>query len=87
MWFTGAYINKIFVKLIFKTFTLENSKKKGPNILPDPEYVAFVYCSGRLIYSQDSIFSPVQIACYIGSVEKNNNLTAKKTKRFNLIKK
>jgi hypothetical protein len=27
-------LENIFVKLIFKTFTLENSKKKGPNILP-----------------------------------------------------
>ena len=29
MWFTEAYIKNSFVKLIFKTFTLENSKKKG----------------------------------------------------------
>ena len=29
-------LNNIFVKLIFKTFTLENSKKKGPNIFPRP---------------------------------------------------
>jgi len=33
MWFTEAYIKTIFVKLIFKTFILENSKEKGPNIL------------------------------------------------------
>jgi hypothetical protein len=32
MWFTGAYIKIIFVKLISKTFTLEISKKKGQNI-------------------------------------------------------
>jgi hypothetical protein len=36
----------------------------------DPEYIAFVYCSGQLIYIQDSLFSPVQIACYIGYIEK-----------------
>jgi hypothetical protein len=29
-----AYIKNIFVKLIFKTFPLENAKKKDPNILP-----------------------------------------------------
>jgi hypothetical protein len=28
MWFTEAYIENIFDKLIFKTFILENSKKK-----------------------------------------------------------
>ena len=62
MWFIEAYVKHIFVKLIFKTFTLENSKKNGPNILPiDPEYVAELYCSVRLIYSQDSLFSPEQI--------------------------
>jgi hypothetical protein len=36
MWLTEAYIKTILVKLIFKTFTLENSKKKGQNILPRP---------------------------------------------------
>jgi hypothetical protein len=36
MWFTEAYIKNIFVKLIFKIFTLENSKKKGLNILLRP---------------------------------------------------
>jgi hypothetical protein len=30
------HIKTIFVQLIFKTFTLENSKKKDPNILPRP---------------------------------------------------
>jgi hypothetical protein len=29
-------LKHILVKLIFKTFTLENSKKKGPNIFPRP---------------------------------------------------
>ena len=29
LWFTDAYINNIFVKLILK-----NSKRKGPNTLP-----------------------------------------------------
>ena len=36
MWFTEAYIKNMFVKLIFKLFTLENSKKKCPNTLPRP---------------------------------------------------
>jgi hypothetical protein len=59
MWFTEAYIENIFDKLIFKTFILKNSEKKCPNILPRPG-------SSR----QDSLFSPEQVACYIGSVEK-----------------
>jgi hypothetical protein len=29
-------LKNIFVKLLFKTFTLENSKKKGSNIFPRP---------------------------------------------------
>jgi hypothetical protein len=33
-WFTEACIKNILVKLIFKTFTLENSKKKGLHIQP-----------------------------------------------------
>ena len=36
MLFTEAYIKTNLVKLIFKTFTIENSKKKGQNILPRP---------------------------------------------------
>ena len=36
-------LKNIFVKLIYKTFTLENSNKKGPNILPRPGYVTFAY--------------------------------------------
>ena len=36
MWFTEAYIKYIFVKLILKIFTFENSKGKGQNILPRP---------------------------------------------------
>jgi len=36
MWFTEAYIENIFDKLIFKIFNLENSEKKCPNILPRP---------------------------------------------------
>ena len=36
MWFTEAYIKTILVKLIFKTFTIQNSKKKGQNILARP---------------------------------------------------
>jgi len=71
MWFTEAHIKIIFVKLIFKTFTLEISKKKGPNILPRPGirnlYLLFTSSS------QDSLFSPEQIARYISSVEKKNN--------------
>jgi hypothetical protein len=37
MLFNEAYIKNIFFKLIFKKFTLENSKKKGPNISIVPE--------------------------------------------------
>lgn len=33
MWFAEAYNINMFVKLIIKAFTLENEKKKGPNIL------------------------------------------------------
>ena len=36
MWFTAAYIKTYFRQIDFKTFTLENSKKKGPNIFPRP---------------------------------------------------
>ena len=36
MWFNEVCIKNIFVKLIFKIFTLENSKKKGHNILLKP---------------------------------------------------
>jgi hypothetical protein len=36
MWFTEAYIKNIFVKLILKIFTFENSNGKGQNILPRP---------------------------------------------------
>jgi hypothetical protein len=50
LWFTKAYIKKILVKLIFKIFTLENSKREKVQMYRlDPEYVALVYCSGRFI--------------------------------------
>jgi hypothetical protein len=54
-WFTEAYIKNILVKLIFKTFTLENSKKKGLHIYClDPKYVTFAYCSVQLILPRQS---------------------------------
>jgi len=71
MWFTEAYIKTILVKLIFKTFTLENSKKKGQNILPRPGIHSLLF--GWLIYIQESFFSMVQNACYIGYLEKKIN--------------
>ena len=43
MWFTEAYIKTILVKLIFKIFTLENSKKKGQNILPRPRIHSLLF--------------------------------------------
>ena len=51
MWFTEAYIENIFNKVIFKTFILKSAEKKCPNILPRPG-------SSR----QDSLFSPEQVA-------------------------
>jgi hypothetical protein len=36
-------LKHIFVKLIFKTFTLENSKKKGPNIYDTLRYHSLYY--------------------------------------------
>ena len=51
-------LKNIFVKLIFKTSTLENSKKKGPNILPRPGIRSLcLNCSGRLIHPRQSFRS------------------------------
>ena len=72
------YIKNIFDKLIFKTREL---KKKGMNISPRPGICSLCLLF-RSVHLAKSFFSPEQIACYIGSVEKK--LTAKK-KRFNLV--
>ena len=84
-WFIEAYVKIIFVKLIFKIFTLEISKKKGPYIFPrqgiQPLPIVPVGSS-----SQHSIFSPEQIA-YLHRLCRKKKLTAKKTKRLNLIQK
>ena len=72
MWFTDAYIKNIFVKLIFKTFTLEISKKKVRLYCIEPEYVAVAFVPVGSS-SQDSLSNPEQIACYIGTVEKKIN--------------
>jgi len=43
-------LKNILVKLIFKIFTLENSKREKVQMYRlDPEYVALVYCSGWFI--------------------------------------
>jgi hypothetical protein len=84
MWLTEAYIKTILVKLIFKTFTLENSKKKGQNILPRPGIHRLLFRLAHIYPRQ--FFQSGTIACYIGYVEKKE-LTAKKMKRYNLIQK
>jgi hypothetical protein len=68
MWFNEVYIKNIFVKLIFKIFTLENSKKKGHNILPKPGIRSLC-----LLLRSDHLVKTVFSACYIGSVEKKIN--------------
>lgn len=70
MRFTEAYINNIFDKLIFKKFILENSKTKVPNILPRPEIGSLCLLFRSVHLAKSFFFSPEQIACYIGSVEK-----------------
>ena len=62
VWFTEAYIENIFDKLIFKTFILKNSKKKVRIYCLDPEYVPVGSSS------QHSLPSLEQIPCYIGFV-------------------
>jgi hypothetical protein len=56
-WFTEAYIKNFLVKLIFKTFTLENSKKKGLHILPRPGICNFCAIVPFGSSYQDSLFS------------------------------
>jgi hypothetical protein len=67
----------MFVKLIFKTFTLENSKKKGTNILP-----RFGIRSLCLLFWLDHLAETV-----FSFRNKLPDTSAKKTKRFNLIQK
>jgi len=81
MWFTEAYNINMFVKLIFKAFTLENSKKKGPNILP--RHCLF-FQSAHLA---KTVFSVPNKLPTISALLKKNNLTSKKTKRLNFIQK
>jgi hypothetical protein len=69
MWFTEAYIKTVLVKLIFKTFTIENSKKKGQNILPRPGIHSLLF---RLAYIYPrQFFQYGTKACYIGYLEKS----------------
>ena len=85
MWFIKAYIKIIFVKLIFKIFALEITKKKGPNILPRPG-IHSLYLLSWSTYLAKTVFSNRnKLPIYIDSVKKKHNLTQKKTKRLNLI--
>ena len=85
MWFTGAYIKntKYFVKLIFKIFTLEISKKKVPNILPRPvkHNLCLLFRSTHLAKT----FFSVRDKLPATSALSKKKITAKKMKRFNLI--
>ena len=85
MWFTGAYIKntKYFVKLIFKIFTLEISKKKVPNILPRPvkHNLCLLFRSAHLAKT----FFSVRDKLPATSALSKKKITAKKMKRFNLI--
>jgi hypothetical protein len=85
-WFTEAYIKNILVKLIFKTFTLENSKKKGLHILPRPGICNFCLLF-RSTHLTKTVFSVHNKLPATLALMKKNNLTEKKTKRFNLIQK
>ena len=73
MWFTEAYIKNISVKLIFKTFTLENSKKKTSVYIAQTRNTQLLLIVPVGSSSEDSLFNPEQIACYTDSVEKKNN--------------
>jgi hypothetical protein len=85
MWFTEAYIKIIFVKSIFKIFTLEISNKNGPNILPRPGirnlYLLFLSAHLAKTVFQSGTNCPLHRLC------RKKKLTAKKTERFNLIQK
>ena len=72
-------------------FTLENSKRKGPNINSlDPEYLAglrsLLYRPAHLPKKAFSVRNKLPATSELDFVEKNN-LTGKKTKIFNLIQK
>jgi hypothetical protein len=62
-------LKNIFVKSIFKTFSLENSKKKGPNILPRPRIRNLCLLFRRESAHLAKNKSPVT---YIDSVEKKS---------------
>jgi hypothetical protein len=84
MWFTEAYIKNIFFQLIFKTFTLENSKKKGQNILPRPGRHSFCLLF-RSVHLAKRVFSVQnKLPATSALSKKKNNLTAKKMKRFTI---
>ena len=74
--------SSFFVKLIFKIFALENAQqKKGSELDP-----GFVYSSGRFIQPRQSFLSGTNLLLH-RLCQKKKKLTAKKTKRFNLIQK
>ena len=79
MLFTEAYIKNIFVKLIFKTFVLENSKEKGSNILLRPGICSLCLLL-RSAHLAKTFFS-VQTNCLLHCLCGKKKLT---TKRFNL---
>ena len=83
MWFIEAYIKIIFVKLIFKIFTLKISKKKGPYIFPrqgiQPLPIVPVGSS-----SQDSISSPEQIAYLHRFCQKRKKINVIELKKFTI---
>ena len=70
--------------MFFNTFTSENSKKYGPNILLRPVIRNFCLLS-QLALLAKTVF-PVRNKLPATSVRsKKDNLTAKKTKTLNLI--
>jgi hypothetical protein len=60
--FTEAYIKNIFVRLILKIFTLENSNGKGQNILPRSGICSFgllsrpVHLAKSLLLMHEKLF-------------------------------
>jgi hypothetical protein len=73
MWFTEAYIKNMFVKLIFKSFTLENSKKKGPNTLPRPGIRSVcLFRSAHLVNTVFPVRNKLSVTSALSKKIKNN---------------
>jgi hypothetical protein len=67
-----------------QTFTLENSKKKGPNILLRPRIHSLCLLFRSTLLAK-TVFPVRNKLPATSALSKKNYLTAKKTKRFNLI--